>query len=91
MTWSAHLPRLALAAVMTLAAAGPGWATDRPPAALYQRWLQANEDCRGGSGDSPVTMTACEYRNTIDRKMAAVGWCDGARGSYYLDWHRCRR
>ena len=85
--------RLAIAAVALVVAVGPGWAADKPPAALYQRWVQANEDCRGGSGDSADTMTACEYRNTIDRKMAAAGWCydDGGKGSFYLDWCRCRR
>lgn len=84
--------RLALAA-LALMIASPAGAVEHPPVALYQRWLHANEDCRGGSGDSADTMRACEYRNAIDRKMAAAGWCygDGGRGGPYMDWHRCKR
>lgn len=84
--------RLALALV-ALVTATPAMAAERPPAALYQRWLHANEDCRGGPGDSPDTMTACEYRNTIDRKMAAAGWCYGSDTEFGVNanWHRCRR
>ena len=84
--------RFALAALASMIASR-AVAAERPPAALYQRWLHANEDCRGGSGDSAETNTACEYRNTIDRKMAAAGWCYGRPGEsgYQMDWHRCGR
>ena len=84
---------LALAFAALIVAVGPVAAAERPPAALYQRWSQANEDCRGGSGDSTDTMAACEYRNTIDRRMAAAGWCYGRPGDsgFQMDCHRCGR
>ena len=85
--------RLALVFAVLVVGAGPGWAAARPPAPLYQAWLSANEDCRGGAGDDPKTMTACDYRNVIDDKMKAAGWCYGlvGQGRPFMDWHLCGR
>lgn len=85
--------RLALALVVMVAAVAPAGAADKPPIELYQAWLIANEDCRGGSPDDAKTVTACDYRNVIDDKMKAAGWCYGleGRGGPTLDWRHCRR
>ena len=85
--------RFAVALVALVAAAGPAAAAGRPPAPLYQAWLSANEDCRGGSPDEASTIAACDYRNVIDGKMKAAGWCYGlvGRGRPSMDWHTCGR
>jgi hypothetical protein len=36
-----------------------------------------NDKCRGGSGDSPDTMTACDQRNNVLKEIENLGWCWG--------------
>ena len=79
-------PTLALPVLALIAGAEPGWAAQRPPAALYQQWLGADEDCRGGT-DSKAVEVACAYRNTIDDKMTVAGWCYGGTP---MDWRKCK-
>lgn len=37
-----------------------------------------NAQCRGGSGDSPKTMMACEKRDKLMSKVEKLGWCWGS-------------
>ncbi|MER9302914.1 hypothetical protein [Mesorhizobium sp. M0496] len=50
-----------------------------------------NELCRGGSGDDPKTLQACDDRNAVETRLYAAGWCYGKRGQagYQMKWHRC--
>lgn len=36
-----------------------------------------NGKCRGGSGDSPDTMAACEQRDDVIGELKRLGWCYG--------------
>lgn len=36
-----------------------------------------NGKCRGGSGDSPDTMSACEQRDEVIGQLKRLGWCYG--------------
>ena len=47
------------------------------PKQLMQDWLEANEDCRGGFGNDPNTMKACDRRAEVREKLLAIGYCEG--------------
>lgn len=47
------------------------------PKQLIQDWLEANEDCRGGFGNDPNTMKACDRRAEVREKLFAIGYCEG--------------
>lgn len=61
------------------------------PIRLISQWQGENGSCRGGSGDSPQTMVACERREAIGTKLQTVGWCYGRDGEYgyQMQWHAC--
>lgn len=61
------------------------------PVRLISQWQDENGTCRGGSGDSPLTLSACERREAIGSKVQAVGWCYGREGDYgyQMQWHAC--
>ncbi|MDO1585259.1 hypothetical protein [Rhizobium oryzicola] len=61
------------------------------PHRLISQWQAQNTACRGGSGDSPETITACDRREVLGAKLKAVGWCYGREGEagYQMDWHAC--
>ncbi len=61
------------------------------PVRLISQWQDENGSCRGGSGDSPQTMAACERREAIGNKLQTVGWCYGRDGEYgyQMQWHAC--
>ena len=61
------------------------------PTVLLQHWENENLNCRGGSGDDPKTLVACERRNSISLKLENVGWCYGRKGEfdYQMQWHQC--
>lgn len=61
---------------------------DDPMIAEYEK---LNSDCRGGSGDDPATMEACEQRDAVGKKLDARGVCKGRQGEagYEMTWHRC--
>ena len=84
--------RLALAAVALLATS-PAGASERPPKAHYDPWLNDTMVCRDGGGSQAATDAACEHRNVVDREMAAAGWCFGRAGEdgVHMQWHRCGR
>ncbi|KQS78826.1 hypothetical protein ASG25_09325 [Rhizobium sp. Leaf384] len=63
----------------------------RMPARVIARWSEENGQCRGGGGDSPETLAACDRRAVTDAKLQRVGWCYGREGEagYQMDWHAC--
>jgi len=50
-----------------------------------------NDQCRGGSGDSPKTTEACDKRDAKFNEVAARGWCWGPKDAIGADqhWMRC--
>jgi len=50
-----------------------------------------NDQCRGGSGDDPKTLEACESRDTLNIKLNQLGWCYGKKSDagYQMKWHQC--
>ncbi len=62
------------------------------PQTMIRLWHEANGACRGGSGDSKVTMNACEERDAYSKRLDQLGWCYGRNGeySYQYVWHRCQ-
>jgi hypothetical protein len=67
-----------LIALATLTAASPAFGVNYrawTAPELLQRWMVLNEDCRGGAGDDPATMRACDERNLVDAALFAHGYC----------------
>lgn len=60
--------------------------------ALIDRANQLNDRCRGGSGDDPKTMQACEQREAAMAQVSKAGWCWGPSDApgYQQRWIRCR-
>lgn len=56
--------------------------TIRDLAGLYS---DLNEICRGGSGDHPETMQACDVREKVGTLIKALGYCSGGP----TGWRRC--
>ena len=50
-----------------------------------------NDQCRGGSGDSPKTTEACDKRDAKFNEVVARGWCWGPKDAIGADqhWMRC--
>nr|CBZ40054.1 hypothetical protein PSPSV_C0019 [Pseudomonas savastanoi pv. savastanoi] len=50
-----------------------------------------NDACRGGSGDDPNTMRACDERDKIVNQLHQSGWCYGKPNdpSYLRTWAPC--
>jgi hypothetical protein len=70
--------------------------TDRRPSGpvrIIAQWQDDDNSCRGGHGDSPETMKACDRREVITAKLEALGLCYGREGEqgYQMDWHICGR
>ena len=66
----------------------------KPPAnvsALVKAETRLNERCRGGSGDDPATMKACDEREKYVRKLKSLGWCYGRPDQIDADrtWQKC--
>lgn len=62
-----------------------------PSSTLIDLWLDANDRCRGGSGDSPATEAACSERERLGVRLNALGRCYGKRGQSGSEmvWHIC--
>jgi hypothetical protein len=60
---------------------------------LMKQEEELNDQCRGGSGDSPKTMAACEKRNKVFDQIMRKGWCWGSDGQtgYERSWVKCKR
>jgi len=66
-----------------------GWtATEK---GLIAGWIELNERCRGGSGDDPKTMEACELREAASAQLDSADICYGEEGQfgYQMKMHRC--
>ncbi len=59
--------------------------------ALITRSEDANDRCRGGAGDDPATLKACDQREVLGRQIDRLGYCKGRAGQYGYEmwWHRC--
>lgn len=55
---------------------------------------ELNGRCRGGSGDDPKTMDACEHRDALMKDLQANGWCYQAKDQNApasdRRWMRCQ-
>lgn len=51
-----------------------------------------DNQCRGGSGDNPKTMQACEKRDATVEKVISLGWCWGPDEAVGANkgWVRCQ-
>jgi hypothetical protein len=63
-----HLSLAAGTAALLLTAA-PALAAHASPAALGKAYRRLNELCRGGSGDDPEAMKACDQRERVSARM----------------------
>ncbi|MBS4049990.1 MAG: hypothetical protein KGZ69_02155 [Methylomonas sp.] len=50
-----------------------------------------NDECRGGNGDDPKTMAACDERDKVFNKLKEIGWCWGPDDAIGADkkWIPC--
>lgn len=75
--------------------ATPPSGVEPPPpkdiAALIAREEELNDKCRGGSGDNPATMKACDERDVLVKQLKAKGWCWGREDQYGYQkyWQKC--
>jgi len=78
----------ALMALTTMARAAP------PPdiAQMIGQEEAYNDICRGGSGDSPITQSACKRRDELDKALTAKGWCWGPENAAEANkqWQPCQ-
>lgn len=58
---------------------------------LIKQADKLNNQCRGGSGDNPATMKACDKRDKLIEVLASKGWCYGHEGQagYERQWEKC--
>lgn len=54
------------------------------PERLVDLYFDADEGCRGGSGDLKSTMAACEEREQASKRLEELGWCYKP-----YKWNRC--
>ncbi|QDM41462.1 hypothetical protein [Altererythrobacter sp. TH136] len=74
------------------AAAKPADAFSSEEKKLIETWQDLNGRCRGGSGDDPQTMTACDERDgPVAAQLADANICYGREGEYgyQMELHRC--
>lgn len=68
-----------------------------PPAdvqQLIEKSETLNDKCRGGSGNNPSTMKACDQRNKLLEIIKKKGWCYGSfnqdDAGYNYRWIPCK-
>jgi len=66
---------IAACAIALMIAPSPSMAKSPKDPELLQQWVILNEGCRGGYGDNPATMRACDERNLVDAALFARGYC----------------
>lgn len=59
---------------------------------LIDQMEKLNSQCRGGSGDNPATMKACDQRDAVMAQITRRGWCWGPDSvpEASKGWIRCR-
>jgi len=58
--------------------------------ALIEKWEGLNENCRGGFGDDPNTMKACDQRTGVDKRLEALGYCYDGETTATSEWKKCK-
>lgn len=60
---------------------------------LIKRWQHENQLCRGGFGDNPKTLDACDRREKVAKLIKPTGWCMGRDGqpTAMETVHRCTK
>jgi Bacterial SH3 domain len=91
MKFNAAAATTALLLLVCNSTAGQAQRRPEPAATLIELWDDANDRCRGGSGDSAATDAACIEREKLGEKLDGLDWCYGMRGQIGADmsWHRC--
>jgi hypothetical protein len=79
------MKRILTAAALALTLGAPIAAYADDSVALVTAWQELNEDCRGGSGDDPQTMKACDRRTVVSNALRVHG-C-----RFQADSWTCRR
>lgn len=94
---------LGLAGLIVAAAAGgviENWPTEAPTTSkltvsqMMRLEEELNSRCRGGSGDDPKTMTACDQRDRLLEQLKDAGTCwgnphDPNQAGYEKTWQPC--
>lgn len=57
---------------------------------LIEKWEGLNENCRGGSGDDPDTMKACDQRSGVSERLEALGYCYSREENSTEVWRTCK-
>jgi hypothetical protein len=67
-------------------------ASRNDPKTMIDLWAQADEQCRGGSGNDQATLDACTEREAYAKRLGHLGWClkSVRQGSTETAWKRCR-
>lgn len=66
---------LAAATAALLLTATVAMAAHAKPAELEKTYLDLNEQCRGGSGDDPDTIKACDQREQVSAQLRQLHIC----------------
>jgi hypothetical protein len=57
---------------------------------MEDEYIQLNDKCRGGPGDSDFTLRACDAREAVGDKLKAHGQCyEGSPMAAQQGWIRC--
>ena len=58
---------------------------------IVDLYADANDRCRGGAGNDPLTIGACGEREQYSTILKGRGWCYGREGEagYQMEWHVC--
>ncbi|WP_421590753.1 hypothetical protein [Shinella sp. M27] len=56
---------------------------------LIEQWADEEENCRGGSGDDPSTLEACERRSVVSARLERLGYCYEGETTASSEWKLC--
>lgn len=56
---------------------------------LIEQWADEEENCRGGSGDDPSTLEACERRSVVSGRLERLGYCYEGETTASSEWKLC--
>lgn len=79
------------ALLVTVLSSSCGETENRDVETLKREWEDANGKCRGGSGDNPDTLSACDRRDKLTENLESSGWCytSGDEPAYASSWRSC--
>ena len=84
--------KIGLGIILVILKTGESGAYSRPKtSSIIDRWHEANDFCRGGSGDDKDTLAWCSVREALSEVLAARDWCYGkqSEAEYQHKWHKC--